>query len=459
MPGRTTAASAATLALLTLAGCANVLGIDGPYADEATASDGAIAATSGVPESGAPDEAQDAAPIESGSDGAVADAPAPVPDAGQTDAQPTPRDTGAPPGTDAAPSGPPPDTASTRRLAFGPSADGSGTASVFTVGADGTVSTWTFGATMTAKAATGVPTATTIAGGTHVCVVAASDSSLWCWGPGSPPPTSATPTQIAGTGTGQWIMRGVTGGDTFTCILDDKGTVGCAGTLAGWTSPGGALSYPVFTGGMFASTELFNATDVSAAGGVVCVVNNTPSSGLFCWGDNTDLVAAPTGKAGESQPYPWVVLTSPQDPVTVSVSPSHACSVYEQGGTGASRSVCWGAVPESAGAVESWDPLPYDGIASVITTGAPGTEATFLVTPDGGVAASGTWPADAGAGLLGASYPAGSTAYVGVPELTGVTQLVASGTEACALLEDGAIECWGSTGSAVVHPTRVGGLP
>jgi hypothetical protein len=157
--------------------------------------------------------------------------------------------------------------------------------------------------------------------------------------------------------------------------------------------------------------------------------------------------------------YPWVVLTSPQDPVSVSVSPSHACSVYEQGGAGASRVVCWGAVPESGGTLESWDPLPYDGIASVVTTGAAGAEATFLVTPDGGVAASGSWPADAGVGLLGPGYPAGSTAFVGMPELTGVVQLVASGTEACALLEDGAIECWGSTGSGVVPPTRVGGVP
>jgi hypothetical protein len=453
-------ATAATIALVALAGCANVLGIDGPYADEAAAGDGAIEATSSGPESGTADDAQDSAPIGTGRDGAAIDAPAPAPapDAG-ADAEPRPRDAGAQPDADASPSGPPPVTASNRRLAFGPAADGSGNPSVFTVGTDGTVSTWTFGATMTAKAATGVPTATTIAGGTHVCVVAASDSSLWCWGPGSPPPTNATPTQIAGTGTGQWTMRGVTAGDTFTCILDDKGTVGCAGTLAGWTSPGGALSYPVFTGGMFASTELFNATDVSAAGGVVCVVNNTPSSGLFCWGNNVDQVAAPTGKVGTTQAYPWVVLTSPQDPVTVSVSPSHACSVYEQGGTGASRSVCWGAVPEMAGAIESWDPLPYDGIASAVTTGVPGTEATFLVTPDGGVAASGTWPADAGAGLLGPSYPLGSNAYVGIPELTGVTQLVASGTEACALLQDGTIECWGSTGSAVIPPTRVGGLP
>jgi hypothetical protein len=456
------AALAAIGALLALAGCANVLGIDGPYGDEATAGDGAVEETSSPLESGAPDVVQDSTPVQTGSDGAAtdtADADAAPRDAGHPDGQPAPRDASAQPDADAAPSGPPPVTASNRRLAFGPSADGSGAASVFGVGSDGTVSSWTFGATMTAKPAAGVPAATTIAGGAHACVVAASDSSLWCWGPGSPPPTSATPVQVAGTGTGQWVMRGVTGGDTFTCILDDKGTVGCAGTLAGWTSPGGALSYPVFTGGMFASTELFDATDVSAAGGVVCVVNHTPSSGLFCWGSNADLVAAPTGKAGSTQAYPWVVLTSPQDPVSVSVSPSHACSVYEQGGAGASRVVCWGAVPESSGGLQSWDPLPYDGIGSVVTTGVPGTEATFLVTPDGGVAAAGTWPADAGAGLLGASYPEGSTTFVGIPELTGVTQLVASGTEACALLEDGAIECWGSIGSVVVAPTRVGGLP
>jgi hypothetical protein len=450
----------AIAATLSLAGCATALGIDGTYGDQTSSVDAAETSVP-APDGSTTEDSQEAAPAETGSDSPTSDEPDAARDAGTMDAggQPPPQHDAGKPDADAGPGSPPPVTASNRRLAFGPSASGSGAASVFAVGADGTVMSWTFGATMTAQTATGVPAATTIAGGTHVCVVSASDASLWCWGPGSPAPTPSTPAQIPGTGTGEWTMSGVTNGDTFTCILDDKGTVGCSGTLAGWSSPGGALSYPVFTGGMFASTELFDATDVSAAGGVVCVVNNTPSSGLFCWGDNTDLVAAPTGKAGATQVYPWVVLTSPQDPVTVSVSPSHACSIYEQGGVGASRGVCWGAVPEEAGALEAWDPLPYAGIGAVVTTGVPGAEATFLVTPDGGVAAAGSWPADAGTGLLGATHPTGSTAFVGIPELANVAQLVASGTEACALLQDGAVECWGSTGSTLVPPTRVGGVP
>jgi hypothetical protein len=80
------------------------------------------------------------------------------------------------------------------------------------------------------------------------------------------------------------------------------------------------------------------------------------------------------------------------------------------------------------------------------------------------VKGAGTWPASAPAGLLGASYPAGSTSFVTIPELTNVQQIVASGTEACAMHTGGGVTCWGAEGvgtdgAAVVPPTTVTGLP
>ena len=72
---------------------------------------------------------------------------------------------------------------------------------------------------------------------------------------------------------------------------------------------------------------------------------------------------------------------------------------------------------------------------------------------------SGTWPAATSAGLLGPSFPAGSQTFVQMSQLSGVQQIAASGSEACALLNDGSVECWGSSGTgAAVPPTRVTGL-
>lgn len=464
----------ASLALAVLPGCTQVLGIDGTYGDAPDTTMVTPTGDSGSAEGGdaAPDThvGDDASPPppDSGRGGEGDDdgSSHPPHDGGTIDASPNDAaaDTGhaSEAGDDSQSDSGTIVGANRHTIAFGPSADGSGAPAVFATRPDGSVMTWTFGPSMTATAAAGVPLATTLAGGTHVCVVALVDQSLWCWGTGAPTPAGAKPTQLPGTGTGQWTMRSVANGDAFTCILDSKGTVGCAGTLAGWTSPGGALSYPVFTGGMFASGQLFDASDLAAAGGAICVVNDLPLSGLYCWGDNTDLVAAPTGKAGQAQAYPWVVLSSPQDARTVSVSPSHACATYLQGGAGATHSVCWGADPESSGALQSWDPLSAQGAVSVVTTGVAGTEATFLVFGDGSVTAAGTWAANAHAGLLGGSYPQGSTSFVTIPELTGVVEIAASGTEACARLAGGGVTCWGNAGgngNQAVAPTRVTGLP
>jgi hypothetical protein len=478
--GARCAATARTLGAIAgvaaaLCGCSAVLGIDGSYGDAPSeagsdASSGATGGDEAAADAPSPDGGGPASPLDAGSsaDGASAadagraeDAPANGDrDSAPGDAGPASDGEAAAPETDASDAGVTgPVTASRRRLAFGPASSGQATPSVFAIRDDGTVVQWSFGASMTAGPATGVPAATAIAGGTHVCIVAASDQSLWCWGASAPAPAGATPSQIPGTGTGQWTMRGVAVGDTFTCILDDKGTVGCAGSLAGWTSPGNALSYPVFTGGMFASGQLFAASDIAAAGGVMCVVNDSPSAGLFCWGSNAELVAAPTGQLGATQGYPWVVLSVPSDPITVSVAPSHACTTYKKNGAGASQAVCWGAVPEAdGGAPEAWDPVPYTDVDAIIAAGAPGAEATFLTGSDGGVWGAGRWPADASAGLLGPSFPGGSAAYVKIPQLAGVQQIATSGTEACALLDDGSVECWGSAGGGVIPPTKVTGL-
>ena len=210
-------------------------------------------------------------------------------------------------------------------------------------------------------------------------------------------PCSTTPVAVSG-------LSGVTGiaaGQRFACALLSGGTVDCWGSsfygqLGNGTSTGSTT--PVAVSG------LSGATAISAMGDFACAL--LPGGTVECWGDNE------WGQLGDG------TSTGPQ-----------TCG------------------PPSGSRSCSMTPVAVSGLSGVTAIAAGGAHACALLS--GGTVDC--WGANF-FGQLGSGTSSGpetcngmacSTTPVAVPGLSGVRAIAAGGSESCALLTGGTIECWG----------------
>jgi alpha-tubulin suppressor-like RCC1 family protein len=257
-------------------------------------------------------------------------------------------------------------------------------------------------------------------GYSHTCAVLAS-GSVECWGRnsfgelGSGPighetctlnvPCSTTPVAVSGLTS----AKSLAAGQIHTCALLNAGTVECWGDnsvgdlgLGMATGPETCDEDPCSTTPV-AVPGLKDVAAISAWNIDTCAVLSSGSA--LCWGFNTN------GELG----------------VGTSTGPD-SC------GTGSESTPC------------ATSPTPISMLKSVETI-APGEQSVCAVVPGGTVACWG----DGSIGELGiGSSPAPdscggfpcATSPVGVPGLSGV-KAVSVGDVACALLEDGTVDCWG----------------
>ena len=253
------------------------------------------------------------------------------------------------------------------------------------------------------------------AGGYHTCAIL-DDRSVRCWGFGgngqlgyaSPfaigdrqTPASAGPVDL---GTGR-TAKAITAGQFHTCAILDDGSVRCWGSGLNGQLGYGATSDvgDVQTPGSVAPVSLGpgrTATAISAGGSHTCAVLDDGS--VRCWGSGVDgeLGYGDTGNVGDTQ-VPALVgpVQLGRRATAISAGAVHTCAILDNG-----RVRCWGS-----GA---------DGQLGYGATGNVGDRQS---------------PASIGPVSLGP----GRTA----------TAISAGGSHTCALLDDGAVRCWGYGGN------------
>ena len=329
-----------------------------------------------------------------------------------------------------------------------------------------------FGASV-ASAAGATPTS--VAAGTyHACAVL-SDTTVECWGQNSggangdgTTTAESLPVSVQNA-TGTAALTGVTQIATAndSCALLGDGTVRCwggnaygqlgIGTTSGPQSCGGQACspLPVEVKNTDGSGPLTNVTQLALGGNDACAVLADTSA--VCWGDNMD------GQVGNVNAplivdVPVVVKLDPSaQPLTgiasMSVGGTDACAVLTNG-----TARCWGynffgqvgdGTRQTRGAptavMNSSGSAPLSGVAQI----AVGANVTCALMSDQTVQC---WGRNS-VGQIGDGTTAFDqllpTAVVSAPGsggLSGVSRVTAGGDDACALLTDGTVRCWGDNG-------------
>lgn len=198
-----------------------------------------------------------------------------------------------------------------------------------------------------------------------------------------------------------------------------------------------------------------NATAFTAVvGGEEHTCGLTTGGGVACWGDNAD------GQAGDGTDFPFrpvvAVVGLASGVQSVAVGGGHTCALLISGSVS-----CWGR--NSNGQLgdgstgERRAPIAVSGLAESVTAIAAGGGHTCALLQSGGVAC---WGRNS-AGQLGNGATTDQRTPVAVTGLAGVVSTLAAGANhTCALLQSGAIQCWGDNtngqlgdGATVSRPT------
>lgn len=280
-----------------------------------------------------------------------------------------------------------------------------------------------------------------------ICALIDEDGSVRCWGTnargalgnGSAVATSAIPVAVTGiTGATAISTSGI-----HACAVMNDGSIRCWGTneygaLGNGTS-GGEARTPVTVANLGGS-----AVSVAAGslGFKTCTVLTNGS--VRCWGlrggSQGILGDGVLGARGAILTTP-VTVTGITDAVSVDVKVDTACALLSAGGVR-----CWGE--NSVGALG--DGVSNQALAPVAVTGLTGARAVAIqnftgcaITGAGGVQC---WGGNAGGSLGNGSADENtpSLTRVNVVGLTGVRDLSAGSSHACAVAGDDTVRCWGN---------------
>lgn len=203
-----------------------------------------------------------------------------------------------------------------------------------------------------------------------------------------------------------------------------------------WTPNGSRLEAGAWGARLAEVSELSAIQFTSVVAGDEHTCGLTAGGGVTCWGGNSD------GQAGDGTTYayrPAVNVTGlPSGVQAIAANGGHTCVVL--GGTVS----CWGR--NSFGQLgdgsvsERRVPIPVLGLVESATALAAGANHTCALLQSGTVAC---WGRNA-AGQLGNGANVDQKTPVAVTSLGGlVTKLVAGANHTCALLQSGAMQCWG----------------
>jgi alpha-tubulin suppressor-like RCC1 family protein len=245
-------------------------------------------------------------------------------------------------------------------------------------------------------------------------------------GGGSPPPPGGGGTGSGGTPGSGAIRRSVAAGRFDSCAIGSGGVVQCWGE-----DINGQLGAPFYENSIFSAHPLkvsgvTGAAAVSTRGWQSCAVLTT--GGVDCW-----------GSVDGSFHSEAVSLTGISDAASVSVGEEASCALLGTGGVD-----CWGSgrtgeLGNGEIYTSSNTPVAVHNISSATSVSA-GYHAGCATLVNGTVDC---WGSNV-AGVLG--VPSEELSYSSTPvQVSGVANAteVSVGYEACALLKNGQIECWG----------------
>lgn len=295
------------------------------------------------------------------------------------------------------------------------------------------------------------------AGATHACAID-EDAGLRCWGDNSngqlgtgDDTDRTTPAMVVGPET--WLQ--VSAGENFTCAVSTGNEVFCWGE-ANDGQLGTGTGGPDRTTPQLVPTLSGELVEVRAGPETACA--RTAVGAVFCWGDNDDGGAGPSGLGSTVMPQS---VPLPADAFGLD-NFAHACATLTD------ESIhCWGEGSSGelgTGNSDSGDPLPVpidEGRATQVATGDSHSCALF----DNGVVSC--WGANNYGQLaspeIDQSLPPTNT----ISALQGRLSSIAAGREhTCGITTDGAVLCWGSSslaetgdGSILIREPTVVELP
>lgn len=291
------------------------------------------------------------------------------------------------------------------------------------------------------------------AGELYTCTVG-TDGSVRCWGDnnfgalgGGQSAARPSPTLVSGlpgAAIGVAAAQG-TGSHTCATLVDGRAFCwgeGSHGMLGDGTTE--SRSAPV------AVVGLSNARTVAAGQRHSCAL--TAVGGIYCWGDNT------RGQLGNNNwpvqsvtpsPVPGVV-----DAVAISTGHEHTCAILSSGTV-----KCWGSYQFVGLGLGQDSPAPVDvgGIPEGATRIAASPGATCVVTTTGGVKCWGRNDA----GQVGDGTTSDRLTPVPVSGLSsGIRSVSTSEGHSCAVTSSGRLKCWGSNdfgqlGDGTTHASPV----
>jgi alpha-tubulin suppressor-like RCC1 family protein len=279
------------------------------------------------------------------------------------------------------------------------------------------------------------------AGGDHTCAVL-NTGALKCWGSnywgelGDGSVTSWRTTPVAVQGLSNGVAAIATGGD-HTCAVLDTGALKCWGSsLRGQVGDGSTnaeRNVPIAVVGLSTGVAA-----VAAGGEHTCAVLATRA--VKCWGSN---LRGQVGYGGTSLERDVPVATQGLSAGVVAVAAgwAHTCTLLD---TGVFK--CWGRsddgqIGDGRTNADRDAPVDVQGLPTSVVTVAAGRNHTCAVLGDGALEC---WGHD-GSGQLGDGGTSSlQVAPVAVQGLSsGVAAVAAGWSHTCARLDTGALKCWG----------------
>jgi alpha-tubulin suppressor-like RCC1 family protein len=286
------------------------------------------------------------------------------------------------------------------------------------------------------------------AGDFHTCALL-NTGAVNCWGYnlsgqlGNGTTTTSSAPVAVDTFTDGATAVSITAGSYHTCALLNTGAVNCWGDNSNGqlgngntTSSSAPVAVDTFTDGA-------TAVSITAGSSHTCALLNTGA--VNCWGWNFDGQLGNGNTANSSAPVAVRPFTDGVTAVSITAGAYHTCAVLNTGAVN-----CWGynfsgqlgnGTTANSSAPDAVDTFTGGVTAVSITAGYYDTCALL------NTGAVNCW-GNNGNGQLGNGNTANSSAPVAVNAFTDVTgtavSITAGGTHTCALLNTGAVNCWGN---------------
>jgi len=312
---------------------------------------------------------------------------------------------------------------------------GSGT---FTVTFDGPVALASSVQKLAIQSVTHAPFFKAIDLGDHSCLV--SDSGgVKCWGSGgalgnNSDSNSYVPVSVTGLSSG---VVAIANGSYHSCVVLDSGGVKCWGyNNAGQLGDGTTTNRltPVSVSGLNSGVKAISAGEQHT-----CALLN--SGEVKCWGGNN------FGQIGDNSTTTRLSATTvnglSSGVASISLGTFTTCAVLINGGAKCWGYNLWGQLGNGS-TTNSSVPVNVSGLSSGVRLIAAGTFHTCAILDSGGVKC---WGDDTN-GALGSGYSGSSSTPVSVSGLSsGVVEIASGSNHSCAILNSGAVKCWGANGN------------